>query len=117
MNNYRLDKKVEIKKVSALRNAVGEVVSDHVFYCQRFAEVIAKEGSERFSSGSDQAEKKWTIRLRHDSKVAAINEAMIAYYAGKLLRIECVINEYERNKWVILSCTEHGSDSAGGCNG
>lgn len=117
MNNYRLDRKVEIKTVSTTRNALGEPSSSLVHYLERFAEVKAKAGTERFSSGTEQASKRWTVRLRYDTKTAAINETMTVIYAGLKLRIESVVDTAERHRWVILHCVEHGADNAGVCRG
>lgn len=117
MNNYRLDRKVEIKAVSTTRNALGEAVGSLEHYLIRFAEVKAKHGNERFSSGTEQASKQWTVRLRWDTKTAAITESMVVVYSGLQLRVESIVDIAERHRWIILQCVEHGADNAGVCRG
>lgn len=117
MNNYRLDKKVEIKAISTTRNALGEKENAFVNFCVRFSELKARKGVERFSSGADQAEKSWTVRVRYDSKTAAIDESMIVVYRSMALRIESIVDEGERHKWIILYCSDHNADYSGDCNG
>jgi len=117
MNNYRLDRKVEVKAISTTRNALGESIGGLVHYVTRFAEVKAKHGSERFSSGADQASKRWSVRLRYDTKTAAINETMIVVYEGRQLQVESVLDTAERHRWIDLQCIEHSADNGGPCRG
>lgn len=117
MNNYRLDRKVEIKAISTTRNDLGEPIDTLEHYVTRFAEVTAKAGAERFAAGADQSSKKWLVRLRYDNKTAAINESMLVVYNGSKMQIESVVDTAERHRWVLLYCVENSADNSGACNG
>lgn len=117
MNNYRLDRKVEIKAISTFRNDLGEPMPSLTHYLTRFAEVRAKAGKERFGAGAEQASKQWVVRLRYDTKTAAINETMIVVYDGRKMQIESVIDTAERHRWILLYCIESSADNGGECRG
>ena len=94
---------VTIKKTVESRNSLGEVTDSWVVVAQRWASVGSVVGREFWSAKQVNAENTVKVEMRY---CYGITTKMRLEYDNRVFKIDLIINIGERNREMILMCTE-----------
>ena len=88
---------------SQTRNAWGDVVEAWATYDTIWAHIKPLSGTERRAAQQAQAEVTHEITIRYHKGVSPIHRVL---YKTRVFAINSIINRDERNKEIVMSCTE-----------
>lgn len=104
MNAGELRHSITIEQAVETQDGYGApAVTWTPFAAQRRAKVEPLSGREYFAAQAMQATIDTKITLRY---LAGVTPKMRVTYAGRVFDIDTPINVDERNRWLILMCTE-----------
>lgn len=103
MRAGRLRQRVELQMTSQTRNTWGDVVEAWATYDTVWAGIRPVSGTERRAAQQAQAEVTHEIRIRYHKGVSPIHRVL---YKTRVFAINSIINQDERNKELVLQCTE-----------
>ncbi len=105
----RLRHSITIEQPPVTQDSTGGVYGDWTTFRAVKAEVIPAGGSERDMGGGYQAQSGYVITMRY---VSGVTTVMRVNFNGKRMNIDNINNVKERNRVLVLTCTEgvtHGA--------
>jgi len=103
MRAGKLKKRVVIQKNTPTQDAYGSEVESWATFATRWASVEPLKGQEFFAAQQTDAALTVAFRLRY---LAGVTTEMRVSYNSRLFDIHSAINVDERNRELILMCTE-----------
>lgn len=107
----RMNKRIEIQKVVEARNSYNELDYGYETIAYRWAEVTSPKAGEVFAANMDQPKAKFIVRVRLDTITSTlVDNSHRILFKDKILRIDGITNEKEKNEFLILDCSEYKAD-------
>ena len=95
---------VSIQQVTETKNSYGERVETWSVYAKAWASVTPVTGKEYYQAQAAQAEATHKVVINYLSGVVP---KMRILFGSRILLIESVLNDGERNRELVLMCVEH----------
>jgi SPP1 family predicted phage head-tail adaptor len=98
------DKKVQIQRQGSTQDAAGQLSDMWTTQATVWASIKPVSGREYFNASGERAEVTHTIGILYGPTVAPRDRIV---YGSRMFDIKSVINVDERNRELLLMCTEH----------
>lgn len=111
MNIAHFNKRVEVQRISSVRNVVGELAYGFEAVCYRWAKISPQKSEQVNVSGADQVNAKIEIVLRYDSVTKTITDKDRFLTKEAIYRIDGEpINKNMKNEYLIFLCSLYRVD-------
>ena len=98
-----LDQKVTIQSLTETRDTFGGLIETWATFKTVWAKVEALRGREFFDAAQVQADLTHKVTIRY---LAGVTAKMRVLLGSRVLEINAVQESTERQRWLILMCTE-----------
>ncbi|GLQ31661.1 phage head closure protein [Litoribrevibacter albus] len=103
MSAGQLRHRVTFVKKSSVKNAIGGTSTAFETVATLWANIKPGSASENVESDKHTSEISHTVRIRYNPN---INAAFFIQYQGRTFQVEAVINENERDRYMLCECVE-----------
>lgn len=94
---------VSIQRVTETKNSYGEGVETWSVYANAWASITPISGREYYQAQAAQAEATHKVVVNY---ISGVVPKMRVLFGSRILRIESVLNDGERNRELVLMCVE-----------
>lgn len=98
-----LRKRVLIEQRATTQDTFGEQVQTWTTFASAWAAIDPLSGREMLAAQAFNQEVTHSIEIRY---ISGVNARMRINYGGRLFNINAVLNENERNRKLVLTCSE-----------